>query len=151
MTTVQITIGSKVFQARWEESRSPKTCAAFRRLLPYSQSIIHARWSGEACWIPLGTFDLSVPFENPTSMPGPGEILFYPGGISETEILLPYGTTRFSSVAGELKGNHFLTIIENQGSLADLGRQILMKGALPIHFEQRLTDRHVMADERGRT
>jgi hypothetical protein len=151
MTTVQITIGSTQFHARWEESRSPKTCAAFRRLLPYSQTIIHARWSGEACWIPLGTLDINVPSENPTSTPAPGEILFYPSGISETEILLPYGPTRFSSVAGELKGNHFLTVFENQGALAELGRQILMKGSMPIHFEERVTDRHVMADERGRT
>ena len=135
MTNIQITVGSTTFAARWERSRSPQTCAAFQCLLPYSQSIIHARWSGEACWIPLGTFDLDVPPENPTSTPAPGEILFYPGGISETEILFPYGATRFSSVAGELKGNHFLTIVENQESLADLGRQILLKGSMPIRFE----------------
>jgi hypothetical protein len=106
-----------------------------RRLLPYSQSIIHARWSGEACWIPLGTFDLGVPPENPTSRPAPGEILFYPGGIGETEILVPYGATRFSSVAGELECSHFLTIIENRESLADMGRQILLKGSKSIRFE----------------
>jgi Protein of unknown function (DUF3830) len=134
VTDILITVGSTAFKARWEESRSPQTCAAFRRLLPYSQSIIHARWSGEACWIPMGTFDLGAPPENPTSTPAPGEILFYPGGISETEILFPYGTTRFSSVAGELKGNHFLTIVENLESLADLGRQILMKGSMPVGF-----------------
>lgn len=135
VANILITVGSTAFAARWEESRSPQTCAAFRRLLPYSQHIIHARWSGEACWIPLGTFDLGAPAESPTSTPAPGEILFYPGGISETEILFPYGATRFSSVAGELKGNHFLTIVENQEALADLGRQILLKGSLPIRFE----------------
>jgi hypothetical protein len=135
VTDIRITVGSTAFKARWEESRSPQTCAAFRRLLPYSQSIIHARWSGEACWIPLGAFDLGVPSESPTSTPAPGEILFYPGGISETEILFPYGTTRFASVAGELKGNHFLTVVENQESLADLGRQILLKGSMLIRFE----------------
>ena len=135
LTNVRITVGSTRFVARWEPTKSPRTCAAFQRLLPYSQSIIHARWSGEACWIPLGTFDLDVPPENPTSTPAPGEILFYPRGLSETEILFPYGVTRFAAVVGELKGNHFLTIIENQESLADLGRQILMKGAMPILFE----------------
>jgi hypothetical protein len=135
VTHVRITIGSTAFKARWEESLAPQTCAAFRRLLPYSQNMIHARWSGEACWIPLGTFDLGAPAENSTSTPAPGEILFYPGGISETEILFPYGATRFSSVAGELKGNHFLTIIENQESLTELGRQILLKGSMPVRFE----------------
>lgn len=135
MANVRITIGSTKFVARWEPARSPRTCEAFQRLLPYSQDIIHARWSGEACWIPLGSFDLDVPPENPTSTPAPGEILFYPRGISETEILFPYGVTRFASVAGELKGNHFLTIIENQEALAELGRQILYKGNMPIRFE----------------
>lgn len=137
MRDIQITVGSTMFKARWEESRSPRTCAAFQRLLPYTQSIIHARWSGEACWIPMGSFDLGVPPENPTSTPAPGELLFYPGGISETEILFPYGASRFASVAGELKGNHFLTIVENQESLADLGRQILLRGSKPIRFELR--------------
>jgi len=55
--------------------------------LPYRQKIIHARWSGEACWVPLGECDLGVGFEDATSVPQAGEILFYPGGYSETEIL----------------------------------------------------------------
>jgi hypothetical protein len=28
------------------------------------QKLIHARWSGEACWIPLGDFKLGVGPEN---------------------------------------------------------------------------------------
>ena len=79
---VQITIGADTFTARWEIDISPHTCAAFRRLLPYAQKIIHARWSGEACWIPLGTFDLDVGPENPISQPKPAQILFYPAGVS---------------------------------------------------------------------
>ena len=133
--TVRITIGSETFAARWEVDNSPKTCAAFRRLLPYSEKIIHARWSGEACWIPLGAFDLGVGPENPISRPKPGQILFHPAGISETEILLPYGATRFSSVAGELSGNHFLTIIDGLDRLARLGRDILWHGSRDIRFE----------------
>ena len=34
---------------------------------------------------------LDVGYENHTSHPAPGEILLYPGGFSETEILFPYG------------------------------------------------------------
>ena len=133
---VEITIGGDRFTARWEPEASPHTCAAFRRLLPYSQKIIHARWSGEACWIPLGALDLMVGPENPVSQPGPGHILFYPGGISETEILLPYGRTRFNSVAGELAGNHFLTIVEGLERLAAVGREILWHGCRDIRFER---------------
>ena len=132
---VQITIGADTLTARWEIDISPHTCAAFRRLLPYAQKIIHARWSGEACWIPLGTFDLDVGPENPISQPKPGQILFYPAGVSETEILVPYGSARFNSVAGELAGNHFLTIVDGLDRLERLGRDILWHGSRDIRFE----------------
>jgi hypothetical protein len=99
------------------------------------QKIIHARWSGEACWIPLGDFDLGVIPENPTSRPLPGQLLFYPADISETEILLPYGAARFCSVAGELAGNRILTITENLEQLAQLGKDILWNGSREIRFE----------------
>lgn len=132
---IRIKIGSDTFDARWELAASPRTCAAFRRLLPYSQKIIHARWSGEACWIPLGAFDLAVGSENPISRPKPGQILFYPAGASETEILVPYGSARFNSVAGELAGNHFLTIVDGLDRLELLGRDILWHGSRDIHFE----------------
>jgi len=91
MHQIRITVGPFEFLARLEEAAAPHTCAEFRKLLPYRQKLIHARWSGEAGWIPLGEFKLDVSFENHTSHPAPGEILFYPGGYSETEILFPYG------------------------------------------------------------
>lgn len=135
MDRVKITIGAATFTARWESELSPQTCMAFRALLPYTQKIIHARWSGEACWVPLGDFDLGVTPENPTSRPLPGQLLFYPAGISETESLLPYGKARFCSVAGELAGNRILTITENLEQLAQLGKDILWKGSREIRFE----------------
>jgi len=122
------------FRARLEEELAPKTCAAFRSLLPYRQRLIHARWSGEACWIPLGDFDLGVREENATSRPDPGCILWYPSGVSETELLFPYGVAWFASKAGELTGNHFLTIIEGREHLAEMGRVVLYEGAQEIVF-----------------
>lgn len=135
MEKVKISVGELTFGARWEHAASPNTCAAFKALLPYSQKLIHARWSGEACWIPLGTFDLGVTEENAISVPEPGQLLFYPGGISETEILLPYGAARFSSVAGALAGNRLLTITDNLDELARLGKDILWNGSREIRFE----------------
>ena len=135
MSMLQITVGPYTYTARLEEEKAPETCAAFRRLLPYHQKIIHARWSGEACWIPLGDFKLEVGYENHTSHPAPGEILFYPGGYSETEILFPYGATMFASKMGQLAGNHFLTIVEGREQLRDLGRLVLWEGAQDIVFE----------------
>ena len=135
MDNIAVTVGAHTFLANWETQLAPATCAAFRRLLPYSQKIIHARWSGEACWIPLGAFDLNVPLENPTSRPTPGQLLFYPAGISETEILVPYGATRFCSAAGEIAGSHFLTITDDLDRLAQIGNDILWNGRRDISFK----------------
>lgn len=134
MTTLKITIGDLIFTARMEIEAAPLTCAAFEKLLPYHQKIIHARWSGEACWIPLGDFELGVGHENHTTYPSRGDILFYPGGISETEILFPYGSTHFASKMGSLAGNHFLTIIAGMEQLPEVGRRCLWEGAQDITF-----------------
>jgi hypothetical protein len=135
MTTLRITVGPFTYTARMEEADAPQTCAAFRALLPYRQKIIHARWSGEACWIPLGDFKLDVGYENHTSHPAPGEILFYPGGYSETEILFPYGACLFASKLGQLAGNHFLTVESGRERLCEMGRLVLYEGARDISFE----------------
>ena len=134
MDTIAITAGPYTFRARFEDALAPKTCARFRALLPYRESIIHVRWSGEACWIPLGDLDLGLPFEDATSHPAPGQIILYPGGISETEILLSYGAVRFASKAGQLAGSHFLTVTEGMENLRPLGRMTLLQGAQPIVF-----------------
>jgi hypothetical protein len=136
MTTLRITAGPYTFTAQMEEEAAPNTCAAFKRLLPYRQKLIHARWSGEACWIPLGDFKLGVDFENHTSHPSRGDMLFYPGGISETEILFPYGSACFASKMGQLAGNHFLTIVEGREHLPAVGKLCLWEGAQDIVFEE---------------
>src|SRR5215831_5178266 len=120
METIRITAGPFRFIARFEDHAAPKTCAKFASLLPYRERIIHVRWSGEACWIPLGSLDLGLGFENHTSFPAPGQLLLYPGGFSETEILLAYGGVRFASKMGQLAGNHFLTVVEGTENLAEL-------------------------------
>ena len=104
--------------------------------MPYSERIIHVRWSGEACWIPLGSLDLGLGYENATSYPAPGQLLLHPGGISETEILIAYGAVRFASKAGQLAGNHFLTIVDGLDQLRRLGETTLWEGAQPILFER---------------
>jgi len=135
MSLLRITAGGYQFIAETHPA-APRTVAAFEQLLPYRQKIIHVRWSGEACWIPLGDFDLQTGFENHTSHPSVGDILFYPGGFSETEILLAYGSCCFSSKMGQLAGNHFLTVIEGRDNLRPLGVDVLWHGARDILFER---------------
>jgi hypothetical protein len=135
MSSIRITAGPFAFVAKLETAAAPKTCSIFQSLLPYRQRIIHVRWSGEACWIPLGDLDLGLPFENHTSFPAPGDVIVYPGGISETEILLAYGGVRFASKVGQLAGNHFLTITEGRDQLRPLGELVLWHGAQDIVFD----------------
>ncbi len=134
MSEIGITAGPYRFRARFEDVSAPQTCAMFRGLLPYAEKIIHVRWSGEACWIPLGGRDFGVGFEDATSYPAPGQVIFYPGGVSETEILVAYGPCRFASKAGQLAGNPFLTITEGLENLHALGRLTLLEGAQAIRF-----------------
>jgi Protein of unknown function (DUF3830) len=135
VTILRIKAGPYEFAARMEQDLAPNTCAKFLGVLPYRNQIIHVRWSGEGCWIPLGDYDFGLGYENHTSHPAPGDIILYPGGISETEILLAYGAVSFSSKVGQLAGNHFLTITEGRENLPALGKMTLWKGAQDIAFE----------------
>ena len=85
----------------------------------------------------MGDLDVGIGPENATSYPSPGELLLYPGGVSETELLFPYGHCCFASKAGQLAGNHFATVVEGGEQLRELGRRTLWEGAQPILFEER--------------
>lgn len=139
MARIRITAAEYVFEAETHPD-APETVKAFLALLPYREKFIHVRWSGEGCWVPLGEFTLEndgkpVGFENHTSHPSRGDILFYPGGYSETEIILAYGSCSFSSKLGQLAGNHFLTIVKGLEQLPALGRKVLWEGAQDVSFE----------------
>lgn len=134
MTGLQVTIADMRFEGRMETDKAPLTCAAFADRLPFEGQIVHVRWSGEAVWIPLGDLSFGVGYENHTTYPAPGQILLYPGGISETEILLAYGGVNFASKMGQLAGNHFITLTSNLHMLAEVGRRTLWEGAQKIRF-----------------
>ena len=136
MDVLEIVVGSYTFKARMELERAPKTCQKFRELLPFENRVIHVRWSGEAIWVPLGAFETGLGFENHTSHPSRGDILLYPGGYSETEILIAYGAVCFSSKMGQLAGNHFLTIVEGMENLKPLGKTVLWEGAQNVLFKE---------------
>lgn len=135
MSQLIVHAGDFTFQARFEEHLAPKTCAAFRRAMPFESEAIHVRWSGEGVWMPLGDHDFGVSYENHTSYPAPGQIILYPGGISETEILLAYGGVHFASKMGQLAGNHFITLTSGLEYLPTFGKTVLWKGAQKIRFE----------------
>ena len=136
MSDIVITVGSFTLEARLEREAAPLTCAAFLKMLPLTADVLHVRWSGQAVWLPFGDLSLGIPPENATRYPSPGEILLYPGGVSETEILIGYGHTAFASKAGPLAGNHFLTLTSGAEHLKAIGHHALWKGAQKMTFSK---------------
>lgn len=132
---MKITIDGHVFDAVFEQDASPESCAAFKKSMPFSSTVVHVRWSGEGMWIPLGDMDFDVGYEDATSYPAPGQILLYPKGKSETEILIAYGSVQFASKAGTLAGNHFATITSDLDKLREIGVSTLWEGKKSILFE----------------
>jgi hypothetical protein len=129
-----IAAGPLRFRARFEEEAAPRTSAVVRGLLPLEAKLVQARWSGESAWVPLGDLETGLGPENANSYPSAGELLFYPGGISETEILFPYGATCFASRMGQLAGNHFATVVEGREGLRELARLVVWEGAQEIRL-----------------
>lgn len=135
MTKLLLSAGPYRFDARMEIEQAPKTCAAFSKVMPFDSKIVHVRWSGEGVWMPLGDMDFGIGYENHTSYPAPGQIILYPGGISETEILLAYGGVHFASKLGQLAGNHFITVTSGLEDLLPLGTLTLWHGAQDVRIE----------------
>jgi hypothetical protein len=133
---VEVGLGTATFMASFRDELSPKVCAEMRGRLPILGRVLHARWSGEAIWLPLG-FDLPATHsEHATSYPAPGDVLIAGPGVSEGEILIAYGPCRFASRAGQLAGTPFLSIREDLDGLAQVGSEVLQHGGLPLVIRQ---------------
>ena len=133
---IEIPAGDFRFVARLEEEAAPETVAAFRQTAP-------ARLEDHP--LPLERRVELDPVRRPRArhrprerdvLPLPGELLLYPGGVSETELLFPYGHCAFGSKAGPLAGNHFATVVEGHENLRELGRRTLWEGAQAIRFTE---------------
>lgn len=139
-TVLDLRIGTVRLSATLRRDLAPQSCECLISMLPYSGTVIHARWSGEALWSPLaGSWPAGrhIPREHATSEPKVGDILLYAGDLSEPELLIPYGTTRFCSKAGLLEGNPVLTIGDSLSVLPELGRGVLWNGGMPFRIENR--------------
>jgi hypothetical protein len=132
---LRLTIGPYSLAAHLEREAAPKSCEALLSLLPMRRSLLHARWSVECGWAPLGPVPFGLAPEAAIQRPSPGQILLYAGEISEPELLVPYGAAAFACKDGPLSGNHVITIDEGADALSQIGQDLLWRGALPIEIE----------------
>lgn len=133
---LKITIGGYEFKAVLHKDRAPETCRAITEALPLTGKVIQARWSGECVWLKMDPYGIELPSENQTSYPGVGQLLCYPGGVSEKEMLIPYGSAKFASKVGLLPGNHYATVTEGLENLPAMGEKVLWEGAQEIRIEK---------------
>lgn len=136
MSKVRIKSGEYEFVGQLHTDKAPDTCKVFLSMLPMRSKFIHVRWSGEGIWIPFGELRTGLQLENHISHPAKGEMLFYPGGVSEMELILSYGRCCFASQYGQLPGNHFLTIVKGLEKLDEFGKKVLWEGAQAIEITQ---------------
>lgn len=134
MNQVLIKSAEYEFVGQLHTEKAPETCRVFLSMLPMKSKFIHVRWSGEGIWIPFGELRTGLQLENHISHPAKGEMLFYPGGVSEMELILSYGRCCFASQYGQLPGNHFLTIVDGLESLDAFGKKVLWEGAQDIEI-----------------
>ena len=130
-TRIVVMIGGARFGGRIERDVTPLAAALIERLLPLERRVIHARWSGEAIWVPLGEIG-SVKTERATSCPRPGQVLLYAGAKSEPELLIPYGACAFACTAGALAGSPVIALDAGETELRPIGERVLWNGALPF-------------------
>lgn len=132
-TRIVVTIGDARFDGCIEHGATPLAAALIERLLPLERRVVHARWSGEAIWIPLGDIG-SVKPERATSYPRPGQVLLYAGAKSEPELLIPYGACAFACSAGTLAGSPVVRLDASEAGLRPIGERVLWNGALPFRI-----------------
>ena len=89
---------------------APRTVAVISLLLPLRSRLIHFAGAGGLLDPVRRRAFLDL---RPRTRPATrrrAEIIVYPGGMSECEILVAYGSVDFSSKVGQLWGNHFATM-----------------------------------------
>ena len=82
------------------------------RRMPFDSKRSMSAGAAKACGFPRRLHSVSATRITP-AIPRRASIMLYPGGVSETEILLAYGGVRFASKVGQLAGNHFITLTSN--------------------------------------
>ena len=86
---------------------------------------------------------VDLDLENGMAHPCPGQVLLYAGGLSEPELLIPYGPCAFASRSGQLSGTHVITLSGHDSGLAQIGALLLTSGAQALRLQALATSSQV--------
>jgi hypothetical protein len=128
---VLLVAGPFRFTGTLDGKTAPVAATWLIKQFPINGALQHARWSGEAAWLPLSGAPQLLP-ENATAHPQPGQILLYTGVLSHAELLIPYGACAFASKAGTLAGSPVITLDSPLEDLRALGDLLIAKGMQPL-------------------
>jgi hypothetical protein len=140
---MEIQIGEKTFVVELLTEKAPRTCKAFKSILPHEGITYHQFWSGQGLQVhdeilknmarehglwPTSNFpDYS---ENPSIYGAAGEVGFYPIGYG---LFITYGKARFYGPPEGVEPTYiFGKIKENLDELYELGRHIGRHGQQKI-------------------
>jgi hypothetical protein len=128
---ILLAAGPYEFAGTLELDAAPAAVTWLVNQFPLAGTVQHARWSGEAVWLPLGGKPQLAP-ENATAYPRPGQILLYAGTMSQAELLLAYGACAFASKAGSLAGSPVVALDGPIEDLRALGSLLIDEGVQPL-------------------
>jgi hypothetical protein len=131
---ILLTAGPCKITGTLEFNIAPIAVAWLVKQFPLTGTVQHASWSGQAAWLPLGDTP-PLPPENATAHPPPGQILLYAGGLSQPELLIPYGPCSFASKAGSLAGSPVIALDEPLEPLRALGSLLIAKGVQALKLD----------------
>ena len=61
MEYLSITIGEYKIKAKLHVKEAPETCRLLTDAVPIIGNLIQARWSGEAAWLQMDTYEIEAP------------------------------------------------------------------------------------------
>ncbi|MCB0820606.1 MAG: DUF3830 family protein [Bacteroidetes bacterium] len=112
---------------------APATCAAFRNLLPFARTLVHARVSGEEIWFD-DLPEIEVIQENASVFTLPGEVVLGPSNAHRTKTAGCFGIY-YGAGKGLDACNIFAMVRESdRDQLCKIGERIWKQGAAEAQF-----------------
>jgi hypothetical protein len=133
---IEVKLGDAVVTATLLEESAPRTCAAFKALLPLEGRAANTKWSGAMChfWGPdrasRGSIGLRVePLENPTLFHWPGYIYYYP---MWNGLRIPCGDAHMSGAFNDTAMTRLARFDGDWSAFRDTGSRLYITGARPM-------------------